>query len=310
MYGVGRDRVDRRLLQKRGVWATAIGQKEVAGNYTGDVCLTVFTSYKLRKSTLRTEDVVPKWVTLGGTKYPTDVIQLGKLEQLQAGIPTFAHTLADQRTRSTLSGFTYDGQGFHALSCAHSMTGPDEIPFNNQQIEVRDARTRQWLRLGANIRAMYGPGSAQDQNWGFSDAALVEINMPGTEHLISALRQKNPRPVVRMPQSKLEAESLVGNTVTGIGAHTGVITAEVSHTLFRSIQTGRLVDIVIKRPDNGPLTAKGDSGLLWYLQDGTALAMHAVGKIKGRSTVAYMSFSMFLDRLLGLNGLNTQLLEP
>lgn len=309
MIGIGRERVDARLFKMKGVWGTAFSHKIEDKNDTGKICLTVFVGKKICSEKLVKADTIPKWVTIEGIRYATDVVEMSSDEESQSThTPSYSHTIADQNSRSALSGFAKNREGFFALSCAHSMTGIDKNPHNPQRIEVRNSKSGKWTRLGSNIRAIYGKGFGTKDNYGFSDAAIVKIEHPDARYLINNLKSKESLQLLRLPSSKEESKSLIGKPVVGVGRLMRKTSAVIALIYFRSKVSGRYIDLAIKRTDNGSLTKKGDSGMLWYTFDGKVVAMHAIGKKKRGASSAYVSLCMFATRIV--KELRVELLRP
>lgn len=297
MIGRGRQRVDARLCALPGVWGTAIGHRVSDGQNTGELGLTVFVSRKKSSAKLRSSSLVPKRITLDGTTYITDVVQMVRSEELQSDhVPGPAHIVADRNSRSTLTAYARRGDDFFAMSCAHSMAGPDGNPHNPQLIEVRNPRSGKWIRLGETIFAVYGCGAGLLHNFGFSDAALVRLDHPAAADVARSLKDRTPLAAQPLPRDASEAAALVGKRVIGVGGLMPETSAVVRYVYYQSTVTERYVDVAIMRDDERPFTAGGDSGLLWYL-DGKAFAIHAIGKRKASATLAHVSLCMFAARI-------------
>ena len=73
--GTGRVRVDSRLSKLPNVYVTSIGYKTAGKSITGEVCLIVHVTRKLREGTLGTKSAtIPKSITLNGQRFVTDVV--------------------------------------------------------------------------------------------------------------------------------------------------------------------------------------------------------------------------------------------
>jgi hypothetical protein len=63
------------LLAKRGVHSVGVAYKEVRGESTGELCVSVAVERKLPASSLGEDDVIPSELSVGDTAVPTDVVE-------------------------------------------------------------------------------------------------------------------------------------------------------------------------------------------------------------------------------------------
>jgi hypothetical protein len=148
-----RRRSDGRLGALPHVRATAFGLARRDGELLDEPAYLVFVDRKLPKSRLRSESRVPRFVTRGGQRLYTDVLEIGR-PMLQSAI-----ALNDRKQQSTTTCFARKANGVYAVSCAHGLVGPDGYAITPDPIEVWRASLSRWETLGESDLTVQSAGT-------------------------------------------------------------------------------------------------------------------------------------------------------
>lgn len=279
-----RRRWDAQLASRPNVNATAFGIRRTDGVLADSVAYVVFVSKKKPRSRLRSEDLIPRFVTRGGRRFHTDV------EEIDAPIDQ-ALALSDGVRQSTTSCFARGPHGVFAVSCAHGLLGPDRSAFIPNPVAVWVPSAKRWEAVGSSGLLLQSSGSGvPPHDFGFADVGLVNVDSPWLKTDID-----RRSPLVISPLLAL------GTAVRGEGVVSGHHHAIVRALWLSDVAgTGLRCDVIIEHPNKHPLTLPGDSGMLWLDSQGRALALHAKGILGPPGGASIASLSMLARRLPGL----------
>lgn len=290
-----RVRTDKHLIRSCEVSGTALGSKVVAGSDTSIPCYTVFVRKKKARSQLKgnvTE--IPETVTLNGIKIPTDVIEISDEIESQDFNLRSAIGVQDRKHRGTVTCFARKHDDVFVVSCAHVLQGPDLQLHTRDPIDLWSEAHRKWVEVGESAALVKDTGSdtGDIRTFGIVDAGIARLKHL---ELVAVAKAKSSLPTYRPRNDHRALQALVGKAVIGQGSRTGRHVAEIKNVWVRDFRNSGLnIDVIIGRPDGQGMTKKGDSGFLWYLQDGRALAVHCLG-LKG-SRGSPISLCMFSHR--------------
>lgn len=259
------------------------GLKIKTGRLTRQRCITVFVDRKRALHRLDEKDRVPPSAKFGNMELPTDVIAFGRFRPQSAVQIRAEEALGVVGCYGVRDGFVY------AVSCAHVIGGKNGVVNQDEHVEAWNGNT--WVPVGFAYLGLESKGAGVPGDWGMIDAGLVTCE---TQPQVSALSSFN---------DTADLTSLLGMPVIGYSAVSGKLRARVSHVLAQVGNPPTRVDVVITRDDLSGLTYDGDSGLLWTLEGGRALAIHVGGyrpDNNGMTTHAVGFFARRLERDLKL----------
>lgn len=289
-FQIARKGADSRLIRRLpGVVGTCLGLKERDGEKTNKVCLTVFVRKKHPKDKLPEKGIIPSKVVRHGKEWQTDVIEIRGLEkQGRFGIQDGVHA-------GTLGCFGRDAQAVFGVSCAHCIGGPDNDPFKPNDIVVEYPDAGNFTLLGQSDNAVDFPGTGISPDYGAIDSGLIRVS----DSTIESYATGQPGlPVLRfqptMTQDQI-ANSLRFTPVTGWGAKSGLHNAIVAGVFCQVFD--QFFDLMITDPSNGPLTERGDSGLVWLDPFGRAVGFHMQGDVNPTGGPSTRAFGVFAFRI-------------
>jgi hypothetical protein len=274
---------DAALAKRRGVLATCFGVKCSGGEWQNQHSYTVFVKEKLPRRRLRSGDLVPKYVTRDGKRWPTDVVVMPPLIEQ-------AMTIKDGKKRSTLTAFGWRGSKAFGVSCAHGLAGFDGDPMSPAEVLGRNDGEIDWQRPGESTDLIKRKGAGTPGDFGVFDAGLISLDETDLHDAVAAA------PRLRCVQPSL------GLPVFGDGARSGPMAGIVRGLNLASVNgVSILADVLIEHPAGKGLTQSGDSGMLWISAAGEAVAMHIIGEDKpGKSRLSVCTAATRLEPELGI----------
>jgi hypothetical protein len=291
-----RKAADARLINRiSGVVGTCIGLRETDGQRLNEPCLTVFVRKKRPKAKLSTTSVIAPKVVRHGREWQTDVVEIRGIEKQGCfGIQDGAHA-------GTLGCFGRNSAGWFGVTCAHCIGGPDNDPSTPNDIVVEYPQVGNFTLLGTSAGAVDIPGTGIYPDYGAIDSGSVALrdasiqNYATAQPILSELRFD-----ATLPSDEI-ANNLSFTPVSGTGAKSGYHDAIVAGVFCHVF--GEFFDLMITTATNGPLTERGDSGLVWLDPFGRAVGFHMQGDTTpggGPSTRAFAVFAFRVADGLGV----------
>jgi len=273
------------------------------GGYpTKQRCLAVFVSKKLKREELSKQELLPKSVTIDGKRYRLDVIGVGRLrKQVAFGESLSCDVYAGLRQKGTPSGYFMVGNQRRVLSCAHVIWG-DSPTCPNPAVTVSSSKPTAggytWTTIGKSTSdGRIDNGSQKILDWGWIDCASAQLDP------VSSAQIPHSTPV-RCFTGKIRADfdALAGKRVTGQGLMTQCVGQIYSVLVPFEMDPVTRADLIIVPIDpNGTLTVGGDSGMIWKLDDGTAVGIHSLGNIpdsENPDAPSTLTIGTFIQRVL------------
>lgn len=295
-FQIARKAADARLERRLpNVVGTCLGLRERDGKRTNELCLTVFVRRKRPKSKLLKTETIPTRLVRHGKELATDVIEIRGLEkQLRFGIQ-------DGAQAGTLGCFGRKGQDLFGVTCAHCIGGPDHDTSTPNDIIVEYPNTGDFMLLGKSASAVDLSGTGIFPQYGALDSGLIHVSDPTIRHHAA---DQPALPVLSFASTMTPdqiANALQFTPVTGWGAksgrHDGII-AGIFVQVF-----GQFFDLMITDPTNGPLTERGDSGLVWINPFNRAVGFHMQGDVPANGGPSIRAFAAFAFRVADKFGL-------
>ncbi|QOJ20955.1 MAG: hypothetical protein HRU77_09780 [Gammaproteobacteria bacterium] len=289
-----RTHINETLKHFQTVRASGLGIKFVSGKPTEEPCLSVFVSKKIEHDLLTKEEMLPKAIRIGQHLHPIDVVEMGSfIRQSAPENYPFGVCLTDEKENGTRSAFATTANGIMALTCSHVIAGKDNNPMTPALIKSFDWTSKKWESFGQSDQAVFGPGNRNPLDFGYLDAALVKL-LPGIEpNPIS----NTPLPCF-VPRSIKDIESLAGKIVAGFGIASGKCLGMVQAVLVSGVGGGHLsADIIVGALSSDGLTRKGDSGMLWFDQQGQVIAQHVLGELSAPGKGSKLTIATLINRI-------------
>lgn len=261
-----RDQADERLGERDNVIGSMIALKQVAGQTTGRLGLTVLVKEKIPLDDIPPKQRVPGTMTLSDERFATDVLIWPRMveQALTAG-----YIISDQLRQGTLSCFARTELGLFGLTCGHCLFGIDGSPTTPTPVQVY-VPGKGFLPLGESVISIFAPAHNGPGGYGYVDCGLLSLSGPMMTRAVQA------RPLT---------------VATGDGALLGAVLQGYSMLQpgpgVPPVRQARIVGIdkwaIDERADlvievAPPGTFAGDSGLLWRTADGRAAAIHCRGE--------------------------------
>lgn len=286
-----RKTADKKLRRRPNILGTYFGTKVVDGVETP--CYTVMVSIKKKPSELEDNEMIPPMLTRNGKFLLTDVIQVGR-PRLESGFRIFDGTQV-----GTVGAFLRHSDQFYALTCAHCITGPDGNVATSDPVAI-DYPTPNTgaYDLGMTGQFIESRGTGRLPDFSDVDAGLIEIS---SELISNYAENRQNLEIYRPPLSPSEIDKeLINVPVQGWGGTAnGYIYGQVLGTMVHLLMNDEIhyFDLCIGNPPLVELTHPGDSGLLWRLSDGRALAVHMAGD-GYHPNYSKLSYGYFASRLI------------
>ena len=293
-----RTTLDHRLRGCRGLTGTALGKKFVNGKPTNNMCFTVFVEKKLPPSRVSGRERAPKSVSFGQVRLQTDVVSFNP-EWVNQGQFDLSKPISvrDRKKLGTLTCFGKSGREVFGVSCAHVLAGLDKDLTTPDPIDAYGEIDREWVQVGESSTLIkYRVENAQDiERFGFLDIGMAALH---NRELLTAANSASPMDLFHAREDARSIRRLIGSRVSGQGGRTGRHTAVVRNIWARNVGPAKLnVDVLIEHPEGARMTKRGDSGMLWRLDDGRGLAIHAIGDRPPRRNLgSKFSACMFASR--------------
>jgi hypothetical protein len=293
-----RKAADARLHSLPNVVGTCFGFKMTAGTRSQQLCLTVFVRRKVKPHRLKAEQHVPDTVRRHGVDLPTDVVQVGRIEN-QGGF-TIHVAGASVGEKGTLGAWGLNSDGVFGVTCAHCLASPGDI------VTAEFPTPGEYIALGPAGVSANNPGTGLYPSYGAFDAGLIRVTTAGVrDYAVGRPAQTVYRPPGTTDPQHL-GELLRFVPVSGWGAGSG--------RLLDGVVTGVLVDIppwrfdvMIEDPQGASLSVAGDSGLLWTTPIGQAFALHQAGDSEAGGGPSRHAFASFAFRVVDDFGLTLHL---
>jgi hypothetical protein len=288
-FQVARKSADTRLKRLPNVIGTGYGTKERDAEKTSESSFIVFVRKKLPKRKLQGHETIPSKLVRNGKEVITDVIEIrGLEEQLRFG-------LQDGIKAGTLGCFGWRRQNLFGVTCAHCIGGPDNDTSTPDDIVIEYPGADDFRLLGKSADAADSPGTGIYPSYGALDSGLIAVADAVVHRYAAGQPRLNPL-IFDSGVTPHEIEnSLVGLHVSGWGAASGSHSAVIAAVFVNVL--GQFFDLMISTADNGPLTEKGDSGLLWIDNSHRGVGFHMQGNVTPNGGPSTYGFAVFAFRV-------------
>ena len=241
-----------------GVVGTGLGVKRRAGERVASSSLIVFVDQKLPLGELRPSARIPKFVSVGGRRVPTDVVQINAVRPEFGGAPYF---MSDSVERGVVAAFGEADGKFFLVTCAHCLVGADKNPFSVSPVGIWAGQDKGYVLVGESVYAVNSPGFGRAGDFGFMDAGFAHLRHP---EMIKRARAARAMPIALNIHR--------GHAVAAEGPN-GAMFGEIDGVEIEVF--GQRTDVLVHVGGNG--TYPGYSGMMWRTQNGSCVAMHSFG---------------------------------
>lgn len=241
-----------------GVVGTGLGVKRQAGERVASASLIVFVDQKLPLGDLRPSARIPKFVSVGGRRVPTDVVQINAVRPEFGGAPYF---ISDSVERGVVTAFGEANGQFFLVTCAHCLVGADRNPFSASPVGIWAGQDRGYVPVGESVYAVNSPGFGRTSDFGFMDAGFAHLRHP---EMIKRARAARAMPIALNIRR--------GQPVAADGPN-GPVIGQIDGVEIEVF--GQRIDVLVHVGGDG--TYPGYSGMMWRTQDGACVAMHSFG---------------------------------
>jgi hypothetical protein len=248
-----------------------------------EICLTILVDRKVPPDALRMGHKLPRRLRYDGVKVPVDVVEIGRMEPQASKLFPIPGPLAlelAEHSRGTIGALCNVGGKCFALTCGHVIPngafGAPTACFSTE--------TKSWIPIGVSSVRITKAGSGMLGD-GYVDVGLIDITH--TELIARASHASFIQSVDAYIGQRLVANDAV------MGKRYGEVTG--LHMQINDPTMGSLVcDIVVAVQPPG--TYRGDSGMLWKDEAGSAVAIHGFGEPPGPSSGSARTAAMLARR--------------
>lgn len=271
-----RSEADARVGSRCDVVGSMIGVKIRDGKVLPRPCLTYFVREKMPLEEISPGRRIPSRMTVSGQTFSTDVITWPRMVQQDLRQGRF---IRDGYTQGTLTAFAESPFGLWGMSCGHCMLGPDQKPYTPAGIEMHDEDAGGFVPAGDTAHTFFSPGGTHICGTsGYIDCGLFSLQ----DESLRARAEAAPA-LATVDLAALMDQRLIGTSVMTAGGEKG------GKRIARVIGIDQFgiddhSDVVLMAELPG--TVHGDSGMLWFTEDGRAAAIHCRGEETPRNSKA------------------------